>query len=114
MASNSELISLFFSDLKNYNSNNFRIIEKADLSKEDARVFKSCSSVVTRYFIFRERHPEVSDQDMKILYYRLGLDQIARYFSEYPSACVEDLKPFQQQLICHVEREKRTKQEATD
>ena len=33
MASNSELISLFFSDLKNYNSNNFRIIEKADLSK---------------------------------------------------------------------------------
>lgn len=112
MASNSELISLFFSDLKNYNSNNFRIIEKADLSKEDARVFKSCSSVVTRYFIFRERHPEVSDQDMKILYYRLGIDQIARYFSEYPSSCVEDLKPFQQQLICHVEREKRNKQEA--
>ena len=107
MASNSELIKLFFHDLKTYNSSNFRTLENADLTSQSPTVFKSCSSVVTRYFIFKERHPEFSDEDMRLLYYRLGIDQIARYFSEYPSACIEDLKPFQQQLICHVEREKR-------
>ncbi len=105
-----ELVSLFFKDLKQYNSNNFRIIANADLSQNSPIVYKSCSSVVTRYFIFQERHPEISEADMKILYFKLRIDMIARYFSEYPVANSEDLKPFQRELMLFIEDEKKSKQ----
>ena len=103
-----ELVDLFFRDLKKYNSTNFRSIRDIDINNlEDVTVLKSCSSVVTRYFIFRERHPEISESDMKILYFRLRIDMIARYFSEYPAANISDLLPFQQELKRFVESEKR-------
>lgn len=102
-----DLIKLFFHDLKEYNNTNFKTIEKADLSKEDPKLFKSCSSVVTRYFIFQERHPEISEIDMKMLYFRLRIDMIARYFSEYPASNIDDLKPFQRELQLYIEDEKR-------
>lgn len=98
MLSSTELAHLFFHDLKKYNNTNFRTIESANLAEDDPVMHKSCSSVVTRYFIFAERHPEVSDVDMKMLYYKLNIDRIARYFSEYPSASIEDLRPFQIEL----------------
>lgn len=114
MSSNSqELVQTFFHDLKQYNATNFRTIEKADLSKEDATVHKSCSSVVTRYFIFRERHPEISESDMRMLYFKLRIDMIARYFSEYPAASLEDLKPFQSELRRYV-RELKGSDDAND
>ena len=108
MNSNSELLDMFFRELKQYNSTNFKSIERADLNYEDSKVFKSCSSVVTRYFIFKERHPEIPESDMNRLYYKLRIDMIARYFSEYPAADVSDLVPFQKELIrfVHNEREK--------
>ena len=108
MNSNSELVDMFFRELKQYNSTNFKSIERADLNHEDSKVFKSCSSVVTRYFIFKERHPEIPESDMNRLYYKLRIDMIARYFSEYPAADVSDLVPFQKELIrfVHNEREK--------
>lgn len=102
MASNLELVSLFFRDLKNYNSTNFRTLEHAKLDQDDATVHKAFSSVVTRYFIFCERHPEVSRVDMQILYFKLKIDMIARYFANYPAATVEELKPFQLELLDHV------------
>lgn len=104
MTSN-ELTSLFFKELKQFNSTNFRTIAKADISKEDAVVHKACSSVVTRYFIFREKHPEISESDLRMLYFKLRIDMIARYFSEYPAASTEDLKPFQRELKLYLERE---------
>ena len=108
MNSNSELVDMFFRELKQYNSTNFKSIERADLNYEDSKVFKSCSSVVTRYFIFKERHPEIPESDMNRLYYKLRIDMIDRYFSEYPAADVSDLVPFQKELIrfVHNEREK--------
>lgn len=93
-----DLSSLFFHDLKKYNVTNFKCIEKADLSKEDAMVHKALSSVVTRFFIFQERHPEISAQDMRILYFKLRIDAIARYFAEYPASSYEDLRLFQYEL----------------
>ena len=106
MSSNSELIEMFFRELKQYNSTNFKSIEKADINDEDPKVFKSCSSVVTRYFIFKERHPEIPESDMNRLYYKLRIDMIARYFSEYPAADISDLIPFQKELIRFTEGEK--------
>lgn len=94
----SELTDLFLSELKQYNTSNFKSLEVADLTVEDATVLKSCSSVITRFFIFFEKHPEINDQQMKMLYYKLSIDRIARYFSEYPSSTFEDLKPFQMEL----------------
>lgn len=106
MLSSLELTKLFFKDLKSYNSTNFRTIEKADLSKENATVHKAFSSVVTRYFIFAERHPEISDSDRRILYFKLKIDMIARYFSDYPDVNLDLLKAFQLELQQYV-RENR-------
>lgn len=98
LSNSKDLSSLFFHDLKRYNITNFKCIEKADLSKEDAMVHKALSSVVTRFFIFQERHPEISSQDMRILYFKLRIDAIARYFAEYPASSYEDLRLFQYEL----------------
>lgn len=106
MLSSLELTKLFFRELKSYNSTNFRTIEKADLSKDTATVHKAFSSVVTRYFIFAERHPEISDSDRRILYFKLKIDMIARYFSEYPDVNLDLLKAFQLELQQYV-RENR-------
>lgn len=95
-----ELINLFFSDLKRYNSSNFKTIEKADLTRngDDPIVRKSFSSVITRYFIFREHHPEITDVENKILYYKLNLDKVAKYFSEYPETTTDNFVGFQVEL----------------
>lgn len=106
MSSNNleELKFLFFKELKQYNSTNFKTLVKSDLSQDNAVVHKACSSVVTRYFIFAEKHPEIPDSDMKMLYYKLRIDIIGRYFSEYPASSLEDLVPFQQELRRYVEK----------
>lgn len=111
MISSKELTQIFFHDLKQYNSTNFRTILKADLSKEDATVHKAFSSVVTRYFIFSERHPEVTDTDKRILYFKLKIDMIARYFSNYPDVSLDELKPFQLELKNYV-KENRGEEDA--
>ena len=98
MSNGVDLCAVFFHDLKKYNVTNFKCIEKADLSKEDAMVHKALSSVVTRFFIFQERHPEISLQDIRILYFKLRIDAIARYFAEYPASSYEDLRLFQYEL----------------
>lgn len=103
MISSKELTRLFFHDLKQYNSTNFRTIERADLHEDKATVHKAFSSVVTRYFIFKERHPEISDTDMRILFFKLKIDLIASYFSEYPdSSNLDGLRAFQIELQNYV------------
>lgn len=111
MMSSFELTKLFFKDLKSYNSTNFRTIEHADLTKQNATVHKAFSSVVTRYFIFAERHPEISDADRRILYFKLKIDMIARYFSDYPDVNLDLLKAFQLELQQYV---KENRGETTD
>lgn len=94
----SSLSDMFFTELKSYNSTNFKTLLNANISEEDPKVYKSCSSVVTRYFIFAEKHPEIPQSAMKMLYFKLRIDMLARYFSEYPAADPSDLKPFQDEL----------------
>lgn len=106
MLSSLELVQTFFHDLKQYNSTNFRTVEKASLDKDDATVHKAFSSVVTRYFIFAERHPEISDEEKRILYFKLKIDMIARYFSDYPDVNLDLLKPFQLELKQHLRETK--------
>ena len=69
-------------------------------------VRKSFSSVITRYFIFREKHPEITDEENKILYYKLKLDLVARYFSEYPETTTDNLVGFQVELRNYVKENK--------
>ena len=102
MLSSLELSRLFFTELKSYNGSNFRTLESADLSREDAKVHKAFSSVVTRYFIFVEKHPEISAPEQRILYFQLKIDLLAKYFSEYPDTDTNLLRPFQLELIQHV------------
>ena len=113
MNSNVDLVHQFFSELKKYNSTNFRTIEKADLSCDNATVHKAFSSVVTRYFIFNEKHPEISDIDKRILFFKLKIDMIARYFSGYPDTSPEELRAFQIELKNFVKETKEDEYEST-
>lgn len=110
-----DLINCFFGDLKRYNSSNFKTLEKADLTKDgdSPMVRKSFSSVITRYFIFREKHPEITDEENRILYYKLKLDLVAKYFSEYPETSTDNLVAFQIELRNYV-KEHREVIEVTD
>ena len=106
MISSKELVRLFFKDLKQYNTTNFKAISHADLSVDDATVQKAFSSVITRYFIFKERHPEITESEHKILYFKLKLDLIARYFSEYPDTSPDNLIAFQLELNNYIKETK--------
>ena len=110
MRTSKELTDLFFFDLRRYNLTNFKTIAKADLSVQDATVHKSFSSVITRYFIFREKHPEVSDTEHRILYFKLKLDMIARYFSEYPDTTTDNLIAFQLELLDYIKEHRKDKE----
>lgn len=105
-----ELISCFFGDLRKYNSSNFKTLEKSDLTKDGDSpiVRKAFSSVITRYFIFREKHPEISDEENKILYFKLKLDLVAKYFSEYPETSTDNLVAFQIELKNYVREHRDT------
>lgn len=105
--SKKQLVELFFGDLKRYNNSNFKAIANADLTKKDAAVHKAFSSVVTRYFIFKEKHPELSDTDHRMLYYLLKLDLIAVYFSEFPDTSTDYLVAFQLELKRYIRECKR-------
>lgn len=101
MSSLDELQDLFFKDLKSYNNTNFRTLCRADLnSTSDMSVIhKAFSSVVTRYFIFREKHSgELTESEFNLLYFQLKIDLISAYFSEYPNSDVSTLKSFQDQI----------------
>lgn len=104
---------MFFSDLKQYNSTNFKTLARADLSKDSASVHKAFSSVVTRYFIFREKHAEeFTEAEFNMLYFKLRIDMISTYFSEYPSATTESLVAFQTDLKSFIKR--NNKEETSD
>lgn len=112
MLSSLELTNLFFHDLMKFNSTNFRTIANAELIKDDPTVHKAFSSVVTRYFIFAERHPEISDTEKRILYFKLKIDMIARYFSEYPDTDIDLLRAFQLELKAYRNSHTRGEQNA--
>lgn len=103
-----ELINCFFGDLKKYNSSNFKTLVKANLHEDgdSPMVRKAFSSVITRYFIFREKHPEITDEENKILYFKLGVDLVAKYFSEYPETSTDNLIGFQVVLRNYVKEHK--------
>lgn len=102
MKSSKELTDSFFSDLKKYNQTNFKTILNADLSYQDATVHKAFSSVITRYFIFREKHPEIKEDEFRLLYFVVSLDLVAAYFADYPNTSTDYLVAFQLHLKRYV------------
>lgn len=111
MAVASNIQTLFFSELKKYNGSNYKALHSADLSALQPEIVKAFSSVITRYFIFCEKHPEISDVDKRFLYYRLKIDMIARFFSNYPDTNPDDLVAFQTELN-YFEKESRDDEDA--
>ena len=103
MLSSKELSQQFFKDLKQYNSTNFRTLATKDVNEADPETYKAFSSVVTRYFIFADKHPEVTSQELRMLYFKLKIDMIAKYFSEYPEISADLLRPFQIELQTFVQ-----------
>jgi hypothetical protein len=105
-----ELINLFFSELKKYNGSNFKTLKTADLKRDgdNPMVRKSFSSVLTRYSIFCEKHPEIDEVNSRIMYYRLGLDKIGLYFSEYPDTTTDNFVCFQVELRKYIKANQDT------
>ena len=102
MRSTQELIDLFFRTLKEYNRTNFKTIENADLSVKSAVVHKAFSSSLTRYFLFIEKHPDITDVEERILYFKLKLDQVGQYYRDYPEGSTDNLIGFQIELQNYV------------
>ena len=90
--------TLFFSELKKYNTSNYRALHSADLESMNPDIIKAFSSVITRYFIFCEKHPEISDVEKRVLYFKVNIDKVARFFSNYPDTTADDLIAFQIEL----------------
>lgn len=115
MLSSKQLTELFFHDLKSYNSTNFKSLEKANLDKCTPEIHKAFSSVITRYFIFSERRPELTLEEKRLLYFKLKIDMIGKYFEDYPDANIDLLKAFQIELRQYVsENKNKPKSEAGD
>lgn len=113
MKSSKELTDCFFKDIRSYNQSNFKTIAKADLSKQDATVHKAFSSIITRYFIFREKHPEIKEEEFKLLYFVLSLDLVAQYFANYPDTSPDYLVAFQLHLKNYI-KEKRAEKHSNN
>ena len=111
-----ELINLFFFELKHYNSSNFKTLERANLAQgdDDPIVRKAFASVITRFNIFCEKHPELDKVSTRIIYYKLGIDKIGQYFSEFPDATVEKFMSFQVELKNYVKAHKEEHEEADE
>lgn len=105
----SNIRDLFFTELKQYNGTNFRTLRDADLTDTTPDVLKAFSSTLTRYFIFAEKHPDISDVEMRLLYFQLKLDMVARCFANYPVGSLDELKPFQLELQAYVLENKSEK-----
>lgn len=88
----------FFTELKQYNSTNFKALYTAKLTEDNPAIMKAFSSVITRFFIFCEKHPELSETERRMLYFQLKVDMIARFFSNYPNTNTDDLIAFQTEL----------------
>ena len=101
-----DISETFFSDLKQYNNSNFKSLRVADLSVAEIapEIIKAFSSVITRYFIFAEKHPEYTPLEVRILYFQLKIDMIARFFATYPNSDAADLVAFQRELLCFVQK----------
>lgn len=99
------LSNVFFNELKHYNSSNFRSLHQADLSSASPDIIKAFSSVITRYFIFCEKHPEISDIEKRMLYFQLKIDMIARFFANFPNTNTDDLIAFQTELRYYLQNE---------
>lgn len=111
-----ELINLFFSELKGFNSRNFKTLRAADLKNngDDPLVRKAFSSVLTRFTIFCEKHPEIDPVSIKIMYFKLGLDKIGKYFSDFPETTSDNFVTFQLELKRYIKslEESGTKEES--
>ena len=94
----------FFKELKQYNSTNYRALLNANLAEDNPITNKAFSSVLTRFFIYSEKHPEMSQVDKRILFFKLKLDLIARYFAEYPESDSDCLRPFQIELQSYAKK----------
>lgn len=102
-----QLTTLFFRELRKYNNTNFRSLKEANLLVSLSPIeLKAFSSVVTRFFIFVEKHPEIESTDLRILYFKLKIDLIARYFTDYPAGSNVDIIPFQEELKLFCKSEK--------
>lgn len=96
------LSNTFFRELKQYNSTNFKSLHNAELNDDNPEIMKAFSSVITRYFIFCEKHPELSETEKRMLYFQLKIDMVARFFSNYPNTNTDDLIAFQTELRYYI------------
>lgn len=85
--------SLFLHELFKYNKNNYEQLHKStNLDELDINVYKAATSLITRYFIWVQNHPELSEDEVNQMFYILSLDEILQAISEFPQIPVDKLR----------------------
>jgi hypothetical protein len=92
---------MFFDMTRGHNSTNWGklvVAIKTETPSLNQPTWKALSSLVTRYWLFIEKHPDMSESDCHMLYYILGIDRIGKLISTYPRYSEEDFRSLQEQL----------------
>jgi len=88
--------------IRGYNSTNWRKLVTAikdEAPSLNQPTWKALSSLVTRYWLFVEKNPAMSESDRHMLYYILGIDRIGKLIATYPRCKDEDYRSLQEQLL---------------
>ena len=93
---------MFMEETRHYNSTNFRKLRTClDISHPvlNQPTWKALTSLTTRYWLFIEKHPELTESDRHMLYFLLGIDRIGKLMASYPRIIDEDFQGLIEQLI---------------
>jgi hypothetical protein len=93
---------MFFNMTRGHNSTNWRKLVAAfqdETPTLNQPTWKALSSLVTRYWLFIEKNPDMSESDRHMLYYILGIDRIGKLIATHPRCSDEDFRSLQEQLL---------------
>jgi len=93
---------MFMEETRHYNVTNFRRLRSClEVPRPvlDQPTWKALTSLVTRYWIFAEKHPEMTASDRNMLYFLIGLDRIGKLMACHPRCDDEEFKGLAEQLL---------------
>jgi hypothetical protein len=93
---------MFMNITQHYNSTNWRKLVncvKSETPVLDQPTWKALTSLSTRYWLFVEKNPEMSESDRHMLYFLIGMDRIGKLMATFPRCSDEDFRSLQEQLL---------------
>lgn len=83
----------FLTELFKYNKNNYMQLKRASSEEElDINVFKAATSLITRYFIWIQNHPELPESEIHSMFYVLSLDELLEGIAAFPAIPTDKIR----------------------